>query len=181
MGGDGPSIDDHPIATIAKISEWERAGVAYVADSCDLTQTGGETASQIAGFVVVHPDLIGVDDEVHHMVRLEAKIHGLHGGEAAHEVGSDNQQYKRTGNLQCDQAIAHPMTAGGHATATLVQDSVHIRPCNMQSGRNAHDNASQQSDGEGIGEDAPVEFEQESDGKIRVQVEVAESAAGKHA
>ena len=53
-----------------------------------------------------------------------------------------------------------------------MQDSIHIRLGNMKRGHDADHDACQQSDGEGIEEDAPIEAERKAEGKIGVQVEM---------
>ena len=63
----------------------------------------------------------------------------------------------------------------------LVQEGVHVCLGHAQRGHHAHHQPGQQSDGEGIEEDAPIEVEHKLNRQIRVQIEITERAAGAHA
>ena len=93
--------------------------MAHIVHSGELIQSGRNVGRQVAGFGIGHPDLMGIESEIRHMIRFETKIHGLHRRKTAHKKCRDHQQYQRTGNLQRDQTIAQPMPTDGRAAASL--------------------------------------------------------------
>ena len=76
---------------------------------------------------------MGIDDEVQHVVGLEAKIHGLHGRKAAHKQRGHYQQHKRAGNLQPNQPSRNH-AARWQRRGCLRATRVHIRLGNAQGG-----------------------------------------------
>ena len=128
IGGRGAAIDDQRIAAVAQVAQRHGAGVAYRFNAGDLMQARVDAVGEVAGLRSGHPDLVGIGGEVEHVIRLEAKVHGLHGGEAAHEESCDHQQNERAGDLQGDQAVAEPVAAARDAAAAFVKDGIHVGP-----------------------------------------------------
>ena len=64
------------------------------ANARQLMEIGEDVLGQVAGLRIGHSNFIGIDGEVHHMIRLESEIHGLHGRKAAHEEAGDDQQHQ---------------------------------------------------------------------------------------
>ena len=128
--------------------------MAYMLHAGKLMQTANDIAGQFACLHIGHADLVGIDSEVHHVVRFESKIHGLHGRKAAYKQSGDHQQHQRTGDLQGNQAIAEPVASAGHAAAAFVQNSVDICPCDAQRQHHAYNNAGKHCDEKRIEEDA---------------------------
>ena len=165
IGGNRGAINDHPVAAIAEVAQRNGACVAHGVHPGELMETGGDGGRQVAGFGIGHPDLMGVDGEIHHVVRLETEIHGLHSGEAAHKQGSDHQQYQRTGDLQSHQAIAEPMPAGVTPRLPSCRTVFTFALAMRKAGTMPTTIPASNGDGKGIEEDAPIEVEHKLTGK----------------
>ena len=181
IGGNRRPIHVHPVAAIAKVAQGNRACVADILHARDLMQAGADVAGELACLLVGHADLVGVDGEIHDVIRLETEVRGLHCRKAAHEQAGDDQQHEGAGDLQGDQAIAEPMAPTRDAAAAFVQYGVYVRLGDAECGDQANDNAGEQCDGKRIKEDSPIEVERKQDWQIGVHIEVTERGVAPNA
>jgi hypothetical protein len=135
--------------------------MAHRVHSGQLMEASHGVCGEVMRLCIVHPYLGGVDDEVEHLVGLEAEIHGLHGSEAAYKQTGHNQQHKRAGNLQPNERIAEPIRPPATPRPPSRNTEFTFTLAMRRAGTHSHHDTSQHGSGKRIGEDAPVKFESE--------------------